>query len=68
MLWRGLNRLTDIAEIFAIFYPAIPNFRSNRGVTHICKRLRKRVEPPPDRIGLWGRSWPSRSLIVARAE
>jgi hypothetical protein len=25
VLWRGLNRLTDITETFAIFYPSIPN-------------------------------------------
>ncbi len=24
VLWRGLNRLTDITETFAIFYPSIP--------------------------------------------
>jgi hypothetical protein len=24
VLWRGLNRLADITEIFKIFYPVIP--------------------------------------------
>jgi len=24
VLWRGLNRLADIAETFAIFHPSIP--------------------------------------------